>query len=90
MHTCDLFCVCVSFLSLPAAAAKDERHNNHHLASLSLSLYIYLSLYQARHYLRSMMYDNIDAARVVGYFNGKSILITGSTGFLGKSMAFHI
>jgi FlaA1/EpsC-like NDP-sugar epimerase len=30
--------------------------------------------------------DSMDAARIVGYFKGKSILITGSTGFLGKSM----
>ena len=32
------------------------------------------------------MMDSMDAARIIGYFKGKSILITGSTGFLGKSM----
>ncbi|CAL5000565.1 unnamed protein product [Urochloa decumbens] len=31
-----------------------------------------------------MMCDSMDASRIVGYFKGKSILITGSTGFLGK------
>ncbi|RCV32256.1 hypothetical protein SETIT_6G244100v2 [Setaria italica] len=31
-----------------------------------------------------MMHDSLDASRIVGYFKGKSILITGSTGFLGK------
>ncbi|KAL6649097.1 hypothetical protein ACP70R_013321 [Stipagrostis hirtigluma subsp. patula] len=30
------------------------------------------------------MIHELDADRVVGYFRGKSILITGSTGFLGK------
>ncbi|KAL6838388.1 hypothetical protein ACP4OV_031794 [Aristida adscensionis] len=30
------------------------------------------------------MIHELDAARVVGHFKGKSILITGSTGFLGK------
>jgi hypothetical protein len=33
-----------------------------------------------------MMVESMDAARIIGYFKGKSILITGSTGFLGKSM----
>jgi FlaA1/EpsC-like NDP-sugar epimerase len=33
--------------------------------------------------------DSMDAARIVGYFKGKSILVTGSTGFLGKSMHIH-
>jgi FlaA1/EpsC-like NDP-sugar epimerase len=28
----------------------------------------------------------MDAARIIGYFKSKSILITGSTGFLGKSI----
>jgi fatty acyl-CoA reductase len=27
----------------------------------------------------------LDAARIIGYLKEKSILITGSTGFLGKS-----
>jgi alcohol-forming fatty acyl-CoA reductase len=30
----------------------------------------------------------MDAARIIGYFKSKSILITGSTGFLGKSILF--
>jgi fatty acyl-CoA reductase len=30
-------------------------------------------------------YDSMDGARIIAYFKGKSILITGSTGFLGKS-----
>ncbi|RLN04623.1 fatty acyl-CoA reductase 1-like [Panicum miliaceum] len=39
-----------------------------------------------------MMYgaDSMDAARIVGYFKGKSILITGSTGFLGKILVEKI
>ena len=32
------------------------------------------------------MVDSMDAARIVDYFKGKCILVTGSTGFLGKSM----
>jgi len=34
----------------------------------------------------TMMVDSMDAARIVDYFKGKCILVTGSTGFLGKSM----
>jgi len=30
------------------------------------------------------MIGELDTDAVVGYFRGKSILITGSTGFLGK------
>jgi alcohol-forming fatty acyl-CoA reductase len=33
-----------------------------------------------------MTVESMDAARIIGYFKGKSVLITGSTGFLGKSM----
>ncbi|XP_062192707.1 fatty acyl-CoA reductase 1-like [Phragmites australis] len=33
--------------------------------------------------MKTMM-DSMDAARITEYFKGKSILITGSTGFLGK------
>jgi fatty acyl-CoA reductase len=32
----------------------------------------------------------MDADSIVGYFRGKSILITGSTGFLGKGILFMI
>jgi FlaA1/EpsC-like NDP-sugar epimerase len=32
------------------------------------------------------MVGEMDADMVIGYFRGKSILITGSTGFLGKGM----
>jgi len=32
----------------------------------------------------------MDAERIVGYFRGKSILITGSTGFLGKILVEKI
>ena len=35
-------------------------------------------------------YDSMDAARIIAYFKGKSILITGSTGFLGKSMLYVV
>ncbi|PUZ52679.1 hypothetical protein GQ55_6G288500 [Panicum hallii var. hallii] len=34
--------------------------------------------------------DSMDAARIVGYFKGKSILVTGSTGFLGKILVEKI
>jgi len=34
-----------------------------------------------------MMLDAMDAASIIGYFKGKSILVTGATGFLGKSMS---
>ncbi|XP_062195169.1 fatty acyl-CoA reductase 1-like [Phragmites australis] len=34
--------------------------------------------------------DSMDAARIIGYFKGKSILITGSTGFLGKILVEKI
>ena len=34
----------------------------------------------------TMMVDSMDAARIIDYFKGKCILVTGSTGFLGKSM----
>jgi fatty acyl-CoA reductase len=36
-----------------------------------------------------MKTDAMDAATIIGYFKGKSILITGSTGFLGKSMSSY-
>ncbi|KAJ1269625.1 hypothetical protein BS78_07G225900 [Paspalum vaginatum] len=36
------------------------------------------------------MYGSMDAARIIGYFKGKSILITGSTGFLGKILVEKI
>ncbi|KAL6838392.1 hypothetical protein ACP4OV_031798 [Aristida adscensionis] len=36
------------------------------------------------------MIHELDAARVVAYFKGKSILITGSTGFLGKVLVEKI
>ncbi|KAL6838391.1 hypothetical protein ACP4OV_031797 [Aristida adscensionis] len=36
------------------------------------------------------MIHELDAARVVGHFKGKSILITGSTGFLGKVLVEKI
>ena len=32
------------------------------------------------------MLDAMDAASIIGYFKGKSVLVTGATGFLGKSM----
>jgi fatty acyl-CoA reductase len=35
-------------------------------------------------------YDSMDGARIIAYFKGKSILITGSTGFLGKSMLYAV
>ncbi|TVU09007.1 hypothetical protein EJB05_42443 [Eragrostis curvula] len=34
--------------------------------------------------------ESMDAARIIGYFKGKSILITGSTGFLGKILVEKI
>ncbi|KAL6661995.1 hypothetical protein ACP70R_001379 [Stipagrostis hirtigluma subsp. patula] len=37
-----------------------------------------------------MMVDSMDAARIIAYFKGKSILITGSTGFLGKILVEKI
>ncbi|CAO2186441.1 unnamed protein product [Urochloa humidicola] len=36
------------------------------------------------------MMDAMDAATIIGYFKGKSILITGSTGFLGKILVEKI
>ncbi|KAM3198484.1 hypothetical protein ACQJBY_073555 [Aegilops geniculata] len=36
------------------------------------------------------MIGEMDADSVVGYFRGKSILITGSTGFLGKVLVEKI
>ncbi|KAL6661996.1 hypothetical protein ACP70R_001380 [Stipagrostis hirtigluma subsp. patula] len=36
------------------------------------------------------MMDGMDAARIIAYFKGKSILITGSTGFLGKILVEKI
>ncbi|XP_062190869.1 fatty acyl-CoA reductase 1-like [Phragmites australis] len=36
------------------------------------------------------MLDSMDAARIIGYFKGKNILITGSTGFLGKILVEKI
>ncbi|KAL6858738.1 hypothetical protein ACP4OV_017740 [Aristida adscensionis] len=36
------------------------------------------------------MDDSMDAARIIAYFKGKSILITGSTGFLGKILVEKI
>ncbi|EES15187.1 fatty acyl-CoA reductase 1 [Sorghum bicolor] len=35
-------------------------------------------------------YDSMDGARIIAYFKGKSILITGSTGFLGKILVEKI
>jgi FlaA1/EpsC-like NDP-sugar epimerase len=32
-----------------------------------------------------MMDGSLDAERIAGYFKGKSVLVTGATGFLGKS-----
>ncbi|KAL6661997.1 hypothetical protein ACP70R_001381 [Stipagrostis hirtigluma subsp. patula] len=37
-----------------------------------------------------MMVDAMDAVRIIAYFKGKSILITGSTGFLGKILVEKI
>ncbi|KAF8653986.1 hypothetical protein HU200_062127 [Digitaria exilis] len=36
------------------------------------------------------MVESMDAASIIGYFKGKSILITGSTGFLGKILVEKI
>ncbi|KXG25400.1 fatty acyl-CoA reductase 1 isoform X2 [Sorghum bicolor] len=36
------------------------------------------------------MYESMDAARIVAYFKGKRILITGATGFLGKILVEKI
>ncbi|CAO2177358.1 unnamed protein product [Urochloa humidicola] len=36
------------------------------------------------------MMESMDAARIIGYLKGKSILITGSTGFLGKILVEKI
>uniref|UniRef100_A0A0A9CMK3 Fatty acyl-CoA reductase n=1 Tax=Arundo donax TaxID=35708 RepID=A0A0A9CMK3_ARUDO len=36
------------------------------------------------------MVESMDAARIIGYFKGKSVLITGSTGFLGKILVEKI
>ena len=36
-----------------------------------------------------MMDGSLDAEKIAGYFKGKSILITGATGFLGKSKYTH-
>ena len=32
-----------------------------------------------------MVDGSLDAEKIAGYFKGKTILITGATGFLGKS-----
>ncbi|XP_040382563.1 fatty acyl-CoA reductase 1-like [Oryza brachyantha] len=37
-----------------------------------------------------MMADRLDAERIIEYFKGKSILITGATGFLGKILVEKI
>ncbi|GJN15461.1 hypothetical protein PR202_gb02379 [Eleusine coracana subsp. coracana] len=37
-----------------------------------------------------MMMENMDGSTIIGYFKGKSILITGSTGFLGKILVEKI
>ncbi|XP_066326842.1 fatty acyl-CoA reductase 1-like [Miscanthus floridulus] len=37
-----------------------------------------------------MMVDSMDAARIIDYFKGKCILVTGSTGFLGKILVEKI
>ncbi|KAG2580683.1 fatty acyl-CoA reductase 1-like [Panicum virgatum] len=37
-----------------------------------------------------MMLDAMDAASIIGYFKGKSILVTGATGFLGKILVEKI
>ncbi|KAF0898390.1 hypothetical protein E2562_007232 [Oryza meyeriana var. granulata] len=37
-----------------------------------------------------MMADSLDAERIIEYFKGKSILITGATGFLGKILVEKI
>ncbi|XP_062195170.1 fatty acyl-CoA reductase 1-like [Phragmites australis] len=39
--------------------------------------------------MKTMM-DSMDAARIIGYLKGKSVLITGSTGFLGKILVEKI
>jgi FlaA1/EpsC-like NDP-sugar epimerase len=31
-----------------------------------------------------------DGSRIAGYFKNKSVLVTGSTGFLGKSIYLNI
>ncbi|CAL5000562.1 unnamed protein product [Urochloa decumbens] len=36
------------------------------------------------------MMESMDAARIIGYLKGKSILVTGSTGFLGKILVEKI
>uniref|UniRef100_J3MV94 Fatty acyl-CoA reductase n=1 Tax=Oryza brachyantha TaxID=4533 RepID=J3MV94_ORYBR len=36
------------------------------------------------------MADRLDAERIIEYFKGKSILITGATGFLGKILVEKI
>jgi fatty acyl-CoA reductase len=37
-----------------------------------------------------MASDRLDAERIIEYFKGKSILITGATGFLGKILVEKI
>ncbi|KAL5223360.1 hypothetical protein ABZP36_028073 [Zizania latifolia] len=37
-----------------------------------------------------MMADNLDSEKIIDYFKGKSILITGATGFLGKILVEKI
>jgi FlaA1/EpsC-like NDP-sugar epimerase len=39
--------------------------------------------------LQTMVDSAMDAARIIGYFKDKTILVTGSTGFLGKSMYYY-
>jgi FlaA1/EpsC-like NDP-sugar epimerase len=43
-------------------------------------------LSEARKLDETKMVGEMDTGMVVGYFRGKNILITGSTGFLGKGM----
>jgi hypothetical protein len=67
-----------------------NRHSEAQCLSLSLQLPSSSSSQNDRRRRGSetttMMVDSMDAARIIDYFKGKCILVTGSTGFLGKSM----